>query len=212
MDEPLTLRDARSVPQRKGEKTRDAILNDSVALASQVGLEGLSIGGLATRTGMSKSGLFAHFGSKEELQRATLARAEQLFQERVFLPTMLFPPGLGRLRALAENWIRYLDGCEASPGGCLLITASIEYDDRPGTVRTILADGQRALRGAIAKSVRVAVEANELRSTVDPWQFTFELYGIVLAAYHERRLLDDRRSTERAMRAFDRLVQSYAAG
>jgi AcrR family transcriptional regulator len=210
MDEPLTLRETRVIPQRKGEKTREAILNDAVALASQVGLEGLSIGALALRTGMSKSGLFAHFGSKEELQRATLARAEQLFHERVFQPAMAHTAGLAQLRALAENWLAFVDGCDASPGGCLLITAAIEYDDRPGPVRNTLTEGQRALRGAIAKGVRKAIESNELRSNVDPWQFTFELHGIVLAAYHERRLLDDRRASERAMRAFDRLVQSYA--
>jgi AcrR family transcriptional regulator len=210
MDEPLTLRESRALPQRKGEKTRDAILNDAVALASQVGLEGLSIGSLAARIGMSKSGLFAHFGSKEELQRATLARAEQIFHAHVFQPAMTQLPGLPRLRALLDRWLDYVDGADAPPGGCLLVTAAIEYDDRPGPVREVLAEGQRALRGAIAKAVRMAIESNELRADADPWQFTFELYGMLLAAFHERRLLDDRRAGERARRALERLIRSYA--
>ncbi len=212
MDEPLSLRDLRlpPFPLRKGERTRDSILNDAVALASQVGLEGLSIGALALRTGMSKSGLFAHFGSKEELQRGTLGRAEQLFRERVFHPAMAQPAGLPRLQALMENWLAYMDGCDQSPGGCLLVAAAMEYDDRPGAMRSALADGQRELRGAIAKAVRMAIDTHELRSDVDPWQFTFELYGIVLAAHHERRLLDDRRANERARRAFERLVRCSA--
>lgn len=212
MDEPLSLRDLRFPPPtlRKGERTRESILNDAVALASQVGLEGLSIGSLALRTSMSKSGLFAHFGSKEELQRATLARAEQLFRERVFDPAMAKPPGLIRLQSLMDHWLAYMDGCNESPGGCLLVGAAMEYDDRPGPMRNVVAEGQRELRGAIAKAVRMAIDAHELRADVDPWQFTFELYSIVLAAHHERRLLDDRRSNERAHRAFDRLVRCSA--
>ncbi len=212
MDEPLSLRDLpfTSTALRKGERTRDSILNDAVALASQVGLEGLSIGSLALRTSMSKSGLFAHFGSKEELQRATLTRAAQLFRERVFQPAMAKAPGLPRLQALMENWLAYTDGCNESPGGCLLVSAAMEYDDRPGPMRSVVAEGQRALRGAIAKAVRMAIDSQELRADVDPWQFTFELYGIVLAAHHERRLLDDRRANERARRAFERLVKCSA--
>lgn len=206
MDEPFGLRSIRATPVRKGEKTRDAILNDAVRLASQVGLEGLSIGALASRTGMSKSGLFAHFGSKEDLQLATLERAEGLFEEEVFNPAMSFPRGLPQLRALVDHWLAWLEGTQSLPGGCLLISAASEYDDRPGPVRDRLAHGQRELRGAIAKAVRAAADEGELDASVDPWQLTFEIFGIVLAAYHERRLLDNRRASDRARRAFDRLV------
>jgi AcrR family transcriptional regulator len=206
MDEPLTLRETTVAPQRKGARTREAILNDALRLASQVGLEGLSIGALADRTGLSKSGLFAHFGSKEELQRATLGRAETLFLERVITPAMNTPRGVERLRALLDHWLAWLEGSNDLPGGCLLLSAATEYDDRPGPIRDQLAEGQRALRGAIAKAVRAAIDAHELPAELDPWQFTFELYGIVLAAYHERRLLEDKRAPERARRAFDRLV------
>ena len=195
-----------SPPQRKGARTREAILNDALQLASQVGLEGLSIGALADRTGLSKSGLFAHFGSKEELQRATLGRAESLFLERVITPAMNTPRGVERLRALLDHWLAWVEGSKDLPGGCLLLSAATEYDDRPGPIRDQLAEGQRALRGAIAKAVRAAIDAGELPADLDPWQFTFEIYGIVLAAYHERRLLEDRRAPERARRAFDRLV------
>jgi AcrR family transcriptional regulator len=206
MDEPFSLRSGRPPVRRKGEMTRESILNDAVALASQVGLEGLSIGALAARSGMSKSGLFAHFGSKEELQRATLGRAESLFLERVLQPAMSLPRGVPRLRALFDGWLSWLEGCEELPGGCLLISAASEYDDRPGPIRDALAAGQRELRGAIAKAVRQAIEAGALDPDVDPWQFTFELLGIVLAAYHERRLLNNRQAAERARRSFERLL------
>lgn len=206
MDEPYGLRRGRQAPTSKGEKTRDLILNDAVSLASQLGLEALSIGGLAARSGMSKSGLFAHFGSKEDLQRATLARAEALFQERVFQPAMAVPRGVRRLRALLDHWLRWVDGSDELPGGCLLLSAASEYDDRPGAIRDQLAEGQRQLRGAIAKAVQSAVHAGELPPAVDPWQFTFELYGIVLASYHERRLLGDTRSADRARIAFEHLL------
>lgn len=210
MDEPFGLRGLRPTPIRKGEKTRDAILYDAVRLASQVGLEGLSIGSLATRTGLSKSGLFAHFGSKEDLQRATLQRAEELFQEMVFRPAMSFPKGLPQIRALLERWLETLERNAEDTGACLLLAAASEYDDRPGIVRDQLAHGQRELRGAIAKAVRAAADAGELPRELDPWQFTFELFGIVLAAYHERRLLDDRRALDRARRALDRLIEQSA--
>jgi AcrR family transcriptional regulator len=206
MDEPFSLRSERTAPLRKGEKTRDSILNDALALASQIGLEGLTIGELASRSGLSKSGLFAHFGSKEELQRATLTRAEALFQDRVLQPALSFPPGLPRIRALFEHWVHWLDGSNGLPGGCLLIGAASEYDDRPGRIRDALATGQRELRGAIAKTVRQAIDQGELSVEADPWQFTFDLFGIILAAYHERRLLDDRRAMDRAMQAFERLI------
>jgi len=209
MDEPLSLRElAPPPPMRKGERTRDSILNDAVALASVVGLKGLSIGSLATRIGLSKSGLFAHFGSKEELQRATLARAEQVFLERVIHPARDYPQGLPRLRAFVANWLEHACGCDASPGGCLLVSIALEFDGKPGLLADAIVAGQRTLRGSVAKGVRAAIDQGELRADVDPWQFTFELFGIVLAAHHARRLADDRRANEHAQRAFERLVRS----
>ncbi len=210
MDEPFSLRvGPPATTLRKGQKTRDAILNDALALASQVGLEGISIADVAQRAGLSKSGLFAHFGSKEELQRATLARAEALFRDRVLKPAQNFQHGLPRLRALFDYWLAWIEGGDELPGGCLMISAAIEYDDRPGPMREVLAHGHRELRGAIAKVVRVAVEHGELADGSDPSQFAFELFGIVLSASHEWRLLNERRSLERARRSFERLVRCY---
>ena len=193
---------------RKGEETRGMILNEAVALAGQVGLEGLSIGSLASRLGLSKSGLFAHFGSKEDLQLLTLKQAQSLFQERVFSPSLKEARGLPRLRALFSNWLGWLERKDP-PGGCVILAASVEYDDRPGAVRDLLVAGQRELRGAIAKAIRLAIDAGHLTPQTDPWQLGFELLGIVLAAHHDHRLLDDIRSLARAQAAFERLIETH---
>jgi AcrR family transcriptional regulator len=194
---------------RKGERTRDAILTEAVALASQVGLEGLSIGTLSERLGMSKSGLFAHFGSKEDLQLQTLKQGQSRFAETVFLPALNQSRGLPRLRALFDNWLGWVRQSSEFPGGCLILAASIEYDDRPGAVRDALVAGQRELRGAIAKSIRMAIDEGHLHADADPWQLTFELFGIVLATHHDHRLLGDARALDRARAAFERLVAAH---
>lgn len=194
---------------RKGEQTRTLILNEALAFASRVGLEGLSIGSLAERLGMSKSGLFAHFGSKEDLQLQTLKQAQALFVERVFAPALAQPRGLPRLKALFSNWIAWIENGSALPGGCLIVAAATEFDDRPGPVRDALAAGQRELRGAIAKAIRLAVDEGHLAPHTDPWQLTFEILGIVLATHHDHRLLGDPRATARAVQAFERLLAAY---
>ena len=194
---------------RKGEQTRTLILNEAVALASQVGLEGLSIGSLADRLTMSKSGLFAHFGSKEDLQLLTLKQAQALFFEEVFAPALKQTRGLPRLRALFSNWLQWVK--RDLPGGCLMLAASAEYDDRPGAVRDLLVAGQRELRGAIAKAIRIAIDEGHLEPHTDPWQLTFELFGIVLATHHDFRLLGDARALERAGIALERLIEVHRA-
>lgn len=190
----------------KGERTRELILDEALALASQVGLEGLSIGSLASRLSLSKSGLFAHFGSKEDLQVLTLKQAQRLFQQDVFEPALAEPAGIPRLRALFSNWLAWLE--RDRPGGCLMLAASAEYDDRPGAVRDLLVAGQRELRGAIAKAIRLAIDAGHLAPQTDPWQLGFEIVGIALATHHDRRLLGDARSAARARDAFERLIQT----
>jgi len=194
---------------RKGEQTRTLILNEAMGLASQVGLEGLSIGSLAERLDMSKSGLFAHFGSKEDLQLLTLRQTQTLFREQVFSPALKAPRGLPRLRAVFSNWLAWLE--RDLPGGCVMLAASVEYDDRPGAVRDLLVAGQRELRGAIAKAIRLAIDEGQLASETDAWQLGFEMLGIVLAAHHDRRLLGDTRSIARAHDAFERLVETHRA-
>jgi len=194
---------------RKGARTREEILGQSVALASALGLEGLSIGPLATRLGMSKSGLFAHFGSKEELQLATLQRAQERFEKVVFRPALAAPRGIPRLRALLERWLAWADdpGC---PGGCVILGATAEYDDRPGPLRETLAAAQRRLRQAIARAFEIAIEERQLRRDTDPRQVAFEMFAIVLAAHHDRRLLGDAEAQRHAVTAFERLLAQYA--
>ncbi len=192
----------------KGQNTRALILGQAVAHASEVGLEGLSIGSLATRLNLSKSGLFAHFGSKEELQLATLRHAQEQFEDRVFRPALSAPRGLARIRMLFRNWLDWLERSE-QPGGCVMLAAVAEFDDRPGLVRDALLAGQKELRGALAKAVRLAIDSGELAAQTDPWQLAFELFGVVLAAHHDRHLFDDRRAAERATQAIERLLAAY---
>jgi len=194
----------------KGEQTRSLILDEALSLASQVGLEGLTIGALASRLELSKSGLFAHFGSKEGLQLLTLKRAQALFQDQVFPTASTQAPGLPRLRALFSNWLASIEQSDdPTAGACLILSASAEYDDRPGAVRDALVAGQRELRGAIAKAIRLAVDEGHLAPATDPWQLSFELFGIALAAHHDRRLLQDTRAVARAKDAFERLIQAH---
>lgn len=194
---------------RKGEQTRNTILSEAVAWASQYGLEGLSIGSLASQLRMSKSGLFAHFGSKEDLQLQTLAQAQARFIDAVFAPALKQPRGLPRLRSLFSNWIAWIEHNSDLPGGCVILAATAEYDDRPGAMHDALVAGQRELRGAIAKAIRLAIEAGHLRADTDAWQLTFEIIGIVLATHHDRRLLGDPRATERAVQAFERRLAAH---
>jgi AcrR family transcriptional regulator len=191
----------------KGAETRDRILDQAVRLASRDGLEGLSIGGLATELGLSKSGLFAHFGSKEELQLQVLQEAETRFREIVVQPALREPRGEPRLRAFFERWLDWDTG-RSLPGGCVFVAAAVELDDRPGPLRDFLVQAQRDWFEALAKAARLAVEAGHFRPDLDAEQFAFHLYGIVLGYHHFKRLLRDPRAEERARAAFERLVDS----
>src|SRR5207245_6616548 len=173
--------------------------------------EGLRIGPRAERLGRSNSGLCAQFGSKEDLQLETLKQAQTLFVEEVLSPALKHARGLPRLRALFSNWLAWVKRNDDLPGGCLMLAASVEYDDRPGAVRDLLVAGQRELRGAIAKAIRLAIDEGHLEPHTDSWQLTFELFGIVLAAHHDRRLLGDARAPDRARDAFERLIEAHRA-
>lgn len=194
---------------RKGQRTRDDILGQAVALASAYGLEGLTIGSLADRLGMSKSGLFAHFGSKEDLQLATLKNARERFERIVFSPALAAPRGLPRIRELFRRWLAWADDPQ-TPGGCVIIGATTEYDDRPGPLRDALVASQQDLRRALARAVEIAVSEEHLRNDTDPQQFGFELFSIVFAAHHDRRLLHDPDFARHATTAFEALVARYA--
>ena len=189
----------------KGEETRGAILERAIQLASEVGLEGLTIGRLAGALDLSKSGLFAHFASKEGLQIATLERAAERFGEVVLRPAFKAPRGEPRLRALVERWLRWPIEVP-QPGGCIFVQAAVELDDRPGPARERLVALQREWVGTLAAAVRGAVAQGHFRRDVDAEQVAFELYGIMLSTHHAVRLLHDARANDRARRAVDRLL------
>jgi AcrR family transcriptional regulator len=194
---------------RKGEETRAQILEAAVQQASEGGFESLTIGTLAQRTGLSKSGLFAHFGSRSDLQVAALDEAARRFTEIVFLPALKAPRGLARLRAIVERFIGWTERAGLK-GGCPIQAASGEYDDIPGPMRDAVAERQRSLAKELARAVQMAVETGELAADTDARQFVFELYGIVLAYYHTGRLVGDEDARKRALAAFERLVACHA--
>lgn len=189
----------------RGDETRATILETGMALASEAGLEGLTIGELAQRVGMSKSGLFRHFESKENLQIQVLEKTSARFVELVVAPALKQPRGAPRLRALFENWLAWPE--EAGlPGGCLFVAASIELDDRPGPVRDRLVAYQRDWLETLATATRAGVAEGKLRADLDVDQFVFEVYSLTLAYHHFQRLLEVPEAQLRARRAFDRLL------
>ncbi|MEU7833862.1 TetR/AcrR family transcriptional regulator [Nonomuraea sp. NPDC049129] len=188
----------RSVAEALG--TRSAILDRSVAIASLEGLEGLTIGRLATELGMSKSGILGHFGSKEALQLAVLERAGEVFRAEVWEPVIRVEPGLRRLRALCEEWISYLER-GVFPGGCFFVAAAHEFDGRVGAVRDAVAARFDAWRGRLLKETRRAVAAGDLPGGTEVDQLVFELHGLVMALNHTLQLHGDRQAVVWARRA-----------
>ena len=191
----------------KGAVTRNTILDHAVGLASRVGLEGLTIGTLADELELSKSGLFAHFHSKEALQIRVLEHAADSFVERVVRPALAQPRGLPRVRALFDHWIEW-SHFASMPGGCLFVTAATELDDRPGPVRDRLRQLQSDWLGVIATSFRKGIDERHFRSDADPDQFAQDLYGVALAYHHAHRLLQDPKAEARARHAFEALLSA----
>ena len=189
----------------KGADTRDRILDQAVRLASRDGLEGLTIGILSTELGLSKSGLFAHFGSKDELQLQILQAVVERFEQTVIRPALSAPRGEPRLRAVFENWLSWEDH-PSMPGGCLLIAASVEFDDRPGPQRDFLQQAHQRRFEFIAKGARMAVEAGHFRGDLDAEQFAFDVTATVLGYHHTHRMLRHAKAGERARAAFERLL------
>jgi AcrR family transcriptional regulator len=193
---------------QKGQQTRAAILDAALGLASHMGLEGLSIGALAEVTQMSKSGVFAHFGSREELQISVIREYHNKFEEEVFFPAIREARGLPRLRMLFENWVKRVT--VELDSGCIYISGAVEFDDRPGPVRDALASMVRAWHAALEKAIRIAIDEAHLRADTDPQQMLFEIHGLVLALHHDARFLRLPGATDRARTAFDRIVRHYA--
>ncbi len=189
----------------KGERTRAAILDAALRIVSKAGLDGLTIGTLADATGMSKSGLFAHFGSREELLLAVLAHGQTECTEVVFQPAMAKPRGLPRLKAMFTNWLDWTESAEL-PGGCPMIGGATEFDDKPGPVRDMLAGGQRTWIDTLKRTVRQAVDEGQLPAGTDPEQIAFEMFGIALVVHHHRRLLGYPKARARALAALDKLL------
>ena len=198
-------------PQRtllKGQQTRAAILEAALGLAANMGLEGLSIGALAEVTQMSKSGVFAHFGSREELQISVVREYHTKFEEEVFFPAVREARGLPRLKALFERWVRRVSA--ELDSGCIYISGAVEFDDRPGPVRDALASMVVAWQSALERAVRIAVEEGHLHEDIDPLQLVFELHGLILALHHDARFLRNPGALDRVRAGFERLVGHYA--
>ena len=188
----------------KGRQTRAAIVDAALALASHIGLEGLSIGALAEVTGMSKSGVFAHFGSREELQISVVREYHAQFSAEVFEPVLTLPRGLPRLRALFERWVRRVS--VEIDSGCIYISGAVEFDDRPGPVRDALVAMVQTWQDALERAIRAAVDAGHLRVDSDAGQLLFEIHGLILALHHDARFLRHAGAEERARVAFERLL------
>lgn len=177
----------------KGERTRESILRVAVNLASVEGLEGLTIGRLADELKMSKSGLFAHFGSKEDLQLATVDMARQIFIEHVIRPALSEPEGMPRLWALCDNWLDHVEK-KVFQGGCFFTAASFEFDSRPGPVRNRIVDAMRSWLDNLAHAVERAQKAGHMRTSVDPARFAFEMYSLAIGAHWGFQLLGDNKA------------------
>ena len=189
----------------KGEDTRERILQRSVELAARVGFEGLSLGQLASEVDMSKSGLFAHFTSKEDLQIQSLRTARESYVEHVFVPAIRKPRGEQRLREIFQRWMEWERGVTA--GGCPFVVAAAEYDDRQGPVRDEIVAILGELIDALDKAAALAVEVGDFRSDLDTRQFAFEMHGIVLAYHQAFRLFRDENAGRRAHTAFEALLE-----
>jgi AcrR family transcriptional regulator len=192
---------------RKGEMTRAAILDVALELASRDGLEGLTIGVLADRMNMSKSGVFAHFGSREDLQMEVIRLYHQRFEHEVFYPSIKEPRGLPRLMAMFDRWIKRVSVEIAS--GCIYISGAVEYDDRPGPIREQLVSMVQAWQSALLRSVQQAIDCGDLKADTDAQQLVYEMYGMILALHHDARFLRIPGAIDRARRGFERLIENY---
>lgn len=188
----------------KGEETRHAILARAFELATVIGVSGLSIGRLAEATGLSKSGLFAHFGSKEALEVAVVGEASRQFVQDVMVPALREPRGVPRVRALFDHWLTW----GIRPGGCFFVGASAELDDRPGAPRDALVQSCRDWIDELTKAAQIAIREGHFRADLDAAQFAFEEYGIMLASHTFHRFLREPEALARTRQAFERLLDT----
>jgi AcrR family transcriptional regulator len=204
---PARAREGKAL--QKGQQTKAAIVDAALGLATQIGLEGLSIGALAEVTQMSKSGVFAHFGSREELQISVIREYHQRFEQEVFYPAMAEPRGLPRLRALFANWMKRTSF--ELDSGCIYISGAVEFDDRPGPVRDALAWSVQTWHAAMKRGIQVAKEEGQLDPATPEEQMLFEIHGLILALHYEARFLKNPGSIARANAGFEHILQRYGA-
>jgi AcrR family transcriptional regulator len=195
--------------QQKGKQTKSTIVDAALGLATQIGLEGLSIGALAEVTQMSKSGVFAHFGSREELQISVVREYHTRFEEEVFYPALQAARGLPRVRALFDNWMKRTS--VEIDSGCIYISGAVEFDDRPGPVRDAIASSVKTWLAAVHRSVANAQEEGHLDASANAQQILFEIHGLILALHYEARFLKTPGSIERAWQGFENILQRYGA-
>ena len=192
----------------KGQQTKQAIVEAALTLSSQVGLEGISIGAVAEATGRSKSGVFAHFGSREELQISVVREYFRQFEQDVFYPAMQKPRGLPRLTALFDRWMHVV--ANEIQFGCIFISGAVEFDDRPGPVRDTLAESVTIWLSAVVRAIEQAKREGHIRADADEHQVAYEIHGLILAVHYEARFLKKPGSMERATRGLRNVLQRYA--
>lgn len=191
----------------KGQQTKAVIVEAALGLASQIGLEGLSIGALAEITGMSKSGVFAHFGSREELQISVVREYHARFEREIFYPALDSERGLPRLQALFDRWM--VRTSTEIDSGCIYISGAVEFDDRTGPVRDALVTSVSSWQDALRRAVELAQKEKHLQSGLDPQQIAFEIHGLILALHYEARFLRRTGAMQRAREGFARLIERY---
>jgi AcrR family transcriptional regulator len=205
---PAQTADAPRV-QHKGQQTKAAIVDAALGLAAQIGLEGLSIGALAEVMHMSKSGVFAHFGSRDELQMSVIREYHARFEHEVFFPALKAPRGLPRVRQLFDNWMKRTS--VEIDSGCIYISGAVEFDDRPGPVRDTLASSVQVWLDAVRRAIEQAVEQGHLRQDTDAAQMGFEIHALILALHYEARFMRNPDSLQRAVNAFESIVARNSA-
>jgi AcrR family transcriptional regulator len=192
----------------KGQQTKAVIIDAALGLASQIGLEGLSIGAVAEVTGMSKSGVFAHFGSREELQISVIREYHDRFEAEVFYAAMQKTRGLPRLQALFDNWM--VQTSTEIDSGCIYISGAVEFDDRTGPVRDALASSVTTWQTALRRAVELAQAEGQLSRVSDAHQIAFEIHGLILALHYEARFLRNPNAADRARQGFQHILSRYA--
>ena len=193
----------------KGQQTKVAIVEAALVLAKRVGLDGLTIGSLAEMMHMSKSGVFAHFGSREDLQVSVVWEYHQRFRAVVFDPAMQRARGLPRMRALFENWVHHINAEIAE--GCLFTSGAVQFETQEGPVREALSESVSTWLNALRKAVQQAVDMGQLRADCDAALMAFKIHGLVLSLHYQYRFLKAPQAVQWAQQGFDQLVRAYAA-